>query len=378
MKKFMLILILFSLCPSIIFAKDYEVDSTGEYVMGDRDTKVDARRIALEHAKLLAVEQIGTYLESETIVRDSQVTKEEIRTYSSAIVKTTVLSEDMRLLENKTAIFSLKIRAAVDIAMLDRKIKEIKSDERRSRQIASLQAENIKLLKELESISTKLKSETSGQYKKLRQERENVLEKLDNNQKSIRIAFEKGSLLNLAIKNKDELEENKKQIDDVIQFLADHTEFTLGKPQIRNKGDKSDLVINVEWNIRDRNELVSKFDLFFTAPDKNYFDRNLLFLEAKNFKGINKEKLRHYFNSRRVSLKVQAARWQTSTDINNVIGIVVLKGESALTFSDIPTDQLDQITGIEAKVVIVEPESAPPQTKIPSAGPKIKKKRLAK
>jgi hypothetical protein len=153
MKKILVILLLMSLYPSVIFAKTYEVETTGEYVMGDRDTKADARRIALEHAKVLAVEQIGTYLESETIVRNSQVTKDEIRTYASAIVKTVVLSEDLKLLQNKTTIFSLNIRANVDISVLENKIKEIKSDIKRSQQISSLQAENIRLLKELENLS---------------------------------------------------------------------------------------------------------------------------------------------------------------------------------------------------------------------------------
>jgi len=46
-----------SLYPSFVFAKIYEVETTGEYVMGDRDTKADARRIALEHAKLTATDE---------------------------------------------------------------------------------------------------------------------------------------------------------------------------------------------------------------------------------------------------------------------------------------------------------------------------------
>jgi len=146
MKKFLIILILMSLYPSVILAKTYEVETTGEYVMGDRDTKADARRIALEHAKLLAVEQIGTYLESETVVKDSQITKDEIRTYASAIVKTVVLSEDVKLLENKTTIFSLNIRANVDISVLEKKIKEIKSDIKRSQQPSVTREQQILVL----------------------------------------------------------------------------------------------------------------------------------------------------------------------------------------------------------------------------------------
>jgi hypothetical protein len=349
MKKILVILILLSLYPAVIFAKTYELETTGEYVMGDRDTKTDARRIALEHAKMLAVEQIGTYLESETVVRDSQVTKDEIRTYASAIVKTVVLSEDVKLLQNKTTIFSLNIRANVDISVLENKIKEIKSDSKRSQQISSLQVENIRLLKELESLSTRLKSETAGQYRNLIQERENVLEKLEKNQNSIRIAFEKGTLLNLALKNRDELGESKKNIDEALQFIADNTVFTLGEPQIRNKGNKSDLVINVEWSIQNTPELLMKLELFYMYPKVH---RDEIRLSSYFFKGLNGDVLARYFKSKMVRLKIQAGRWKKSADIIDILDCVLMKEKTTLTISDIPTDQLDQITGIEARVVV--------------------------
>ena len=64
---------------SIVYSQVFDVETSGEYVMGDSDTKLEARRIALEHAKRLAAEQIGTYLESETIVRNSRLEKDEIR-----------------------------------------------------------------------------------------------------------------------------------------------------------------------------------------------------------------------------------------------------------------------------------------------------------
>lgn len=348
MKKLLVILILLSLYPTVIFAKTYEVETTGEYVMGDRDTKVDARRIALEHAKLLAVEQIGTYLESETVVRDNQVTKDEIRTYTSAIVKTIVISEDVKLLQNKTTVFNLSIKANVDISMLEGKIKEIKLDNKRGQQISSLQIENIRLLKELENLSMRLKSETAGQYKNLIKERENVLEEIEKNQNSIRIAFEKGTLFNLALKNRDELGESKKNIDETLQFIADNTVVTLGEPQIRNKGSKSDLVINVKWDVRETNELLKRLALFYeeTKQSGRYF---LLFPDR--YKGINKNVLYEYFQTKNVRIYIKAGDWQIFENLVNQITIN-MNDNKTLTISDIPTDQLSQITGIEAKVIV--------------------------
>jgi hypothetical protein len=350
MKKILVILIFMLLYPSVIIAKTYEVETTGEYVMGDRDNKTDARRIALEHAKLLAVEQIGTYLESDTVVQNSQVTKDEIRTYASAIVKTIVLSENMRLLENKTTVFSINIRANVDISVLEKRIKEIKVDVKRSEQIASLQSENIRLLKELENFSTKIKSETAGQYKNLRQERENILNKLEKNQNSIRIAFAKGTLLNLALKNKDETEENKNNVDEALQFIADNTVFTLGEPKIRNKGAKSDLVLHVKWHIQNIDKLLSHLELFYDNPKVNAKD--LIELYRWNFKGMNNDVLGEYFTNKKVRLYIQAGRWKEFVDILFLENYIRIKGEDTFNISDIPTDQLSQITSIEAKVIV--------------------------
>lgn len=348
-----LVLILVSLYPPGIFANTCEVEATGEYVMGDRDTKADARLIALEHAKLHAIEQIGTYLESEKVVNDNQLTKNEIRSYAAAIVKTIVLSEDIKLLQNKTTIFSLKIRANVDISMLENKIKEIKTDAKRNQQISSLQSENIRLLKEIETLSEKLKSEKTHQYRRLIQEREYVFDKLDKNQKSIRLVFDKGTLLGLSRKSKAELEESKKNVDDALQFIVENTVFNLGDLRIRNKGGKSDLIISLDWAIQKTDELLSTINLFLQKPRLTVFEE--IPISCDHFKGINKNTLADYFESKTVRMKIQAGRWNASVDmISYVDGIHYIKtrNKTTLTISDIPTDQLGQMTGIEGKVVV--------------------------
>ncbi len=352
MKKFLIILMIISLYPSFVFAKTYEVETTGEYVMGDRDTKADARRIALEHAKLLAVEQIGIYLESETVVQKSQVTKDEIRTYASAIVKTNVLSENISLLENKTTIFRLNIKANVDISVLEKKINEIKSDTKRRNQIASLQLENIRLLKELENLSTKLKNERAGQYKKLIYERENVLERIEKNQNSISIAFEKGDILNLAIKDKNELEEYKINIDDAMQYIADNTKFTVGKPQVRNTGAGADIFINVTWRVENIKKVLSKISKFYKKPTVNaagFISMHYII----GFKGLHDEELHRYVKQKHIRLYINSSNGSDFADIkDDVINLIYTRGQKKLRISDIPIDKLINITDIEAKVIV--------------------------
>jgi len=333
------------------FAQTYTVESNGEYVMGDSDSKIEARKIALEHAKRLAIEQIGTYLESETVVKSGQLTKDDIKVYTAGIIQTTVLSENMTLLENKTTVFKIRIRANVDTALLEKKIKEIKSDTQRKKQIDFLQAENIKLLREVESLSVQLKSNKASEYRELRQRRENLLEKLEKNQNTIRVAFEKGTLLNLALESKNKLEENKKNIDDVMQFVASNTKVTLGKPRLRNDGEVADLFIDVKWRVENVGKVLNKISKFFKNPKVNSLGYIYIYY-LKDYKGLHASELSNYLKNKHLRLYVEVGKCSDYVNIKDeVINLIYTRGEDTLTIRNIPIDQLESITNIDAKVI---------------------------
>jgi len=54
--------------------------------MGPRDTKDEAIRLATESAKRHALEQVATYLESVTVVKGVDISKDEIRAYTAGFV----------------------------------------------------------------------------------------------------------------------------------------------------------------------------------------------------------------------------------------------------------------------------------------------------
>lgn len=347
--------LLFQFLPGIGFAKTYDVEATGEYVMGDSDTKIEARRLALEHAKRLASEQIGTYLESETVVRDNQLEKDEIRSYTSAILKTTVLSENVNLLSDKTTVFAIKIKANVDTSVLEKKIKEIKGDAKRKEQLGRLQAENIKLLKELEAVSAQLRSSKSTEYKKLREQRESIFERLDKNESSIRVVFEKGTLFSLALKNRDETDNYIKAVDEALQFFADNVKLQIGEPQIRNKGNIADIVVKVDWNFVERYEFFNKLNVFYDmSASSRGIDRVDLY--SFRFKGINSEEIYKYFRSKNIKILITVGnrtQFITVIDHYNPSSINLSSKYMTATISNVPIDELNMITSIDARAVVV-------------------------
>ena len=352
----LLAFLLLVILPIVVCAKTYDVEATGEYVMGDSDTKLEARRIALEHAKRLAAEQIGTYLESETIVRDNRLEKDEIRSYTSAILKTTVLSEGVNLLSDKTTVFTIKIKANVDTSVLEKKIKEIKADTKRKDQLDRLQAENVRLLKELETISAQLRSGKTGEYKNLREQRESLFERLEKNYNSIKITFEKGTLFSLALQNKDEMSELKKTIEESFRFFADNITFRLDDPKIMNKGDVADIILRWTWKLNDVDKFLSMLDTYCSKP---YVSGNHFNMVEGLFKTVNAKELFSYSGKFSIALEVKVGPRTQKMSIHSANNgfwayPIYLSGgkDWPIIFKDVPISDLENITNIDAKIIL--------------------------
>src|SRR5665647_2595889 len=76
-----------SFAETKIFIKEYT------YHAGDEDSKNSSRTIALREVKRLLLEELGTYLESQTEVKNFQMTKDQITTLTAGIVSTEVIDE---------------------------------------------------------------------------------------------------------------------------------------------------------------------------------------------------------------------------------------------------------------------------------------------
>lgn len=88
------------------------VEATGSYLMGDRDTRTQARRLALEQAKRNALEQAGTRLESLSRVENFELKRDEIITKAAGTIKAEILSEDWAFVADTLKV-TMDIRAAI-------------------------------------------------------------------------------------------------------------------------------------------------------------------------------------------------------------------------------------------------------------------------
>ena len=154
------------------------VTATADYRMGDHDTRMDATRMAIEAAKRQALEQVATYLESVTEVKNLDVTRDEIRTYTAGIV--TVLNQQTRTrLEEGGVVIHVDLTAQVDQDEVILAINALRENERATQELASLRTEAEQLRQQLDAANVALASaNTAEQVHALTLQRQQLLNQM--------------------------------------------------------------------------------------------------------------------------------------------------------------------------------------------------------
>ena len=169
------------LAPAAAATEVRTLTATGEYRMGDNDTKTDAKRLALLDAKRQALEQVGTYLEGVTEVKNLSVTRDEIRSYTAGIVE--VVEQATRTtLEGETTVVRVDVTAKVDPAVVTRQLGELRKNELAKEELIRAKTEADLLRKELEDKSRQLATLKGGAAETAVQQRQQVLARADANE----------------------------------------------------------------------------------------------------------------------------------------------------------------------------------------------------
>ena len=88
---FVLVSFFLLLMNSAALAKPQTYTATGEYIMSSKETLEDGVQHAREDALRLISESVGVYVESQSEAKDQELTRDEIKTISSSIIR--VVSE---------------------------------------------------------------------------------------------------------------------------------------------------------------------------------------------------------------------------------------------------------------------------------------------
>lgn len=129
----------------VTFVKEYN------YNASDLDSKVSSRAIALEQVKRLLLEELGTYLISETEVKNFRLTKDQVTTYSAGVVSSEVVDEKW---DGKT--YYLKAKVSADPAEVTKSLQNIVNDKQKSKELEDVRKKAAEFSKEIERLKKEL------------------------------------------------------------------------------------------------------------------------------------------------------------------------------------------------------------------------------
>ena len=127
MKKFIL-LFLAAFClvfaSSQAYASSTKIVAEGRYILGDNDTRTQAKDAAVKDAMRIAVEKAGVYVESYSETNNYQLTKDQVRMAAAGIVK--VMDQSIDFVDNGNVCVAV-IYADVDTSNLHEVIQDLLS-----------------------------------------------------------------------------------------------------------------------------------------------------------------------------------------------------------------------------------------------------------
>lgn len=143
-----------SLCLSAVaqadnmtFIKEYT------YMASDIDSKVSSRAIALELTKRALLEELGTYLISETAVRNYQITIDQISILTAGIVSADVIDERW---DGRT--YYLKAKIVADPKEVAKSVDALRKDDQKRKELAESKAKADEALREVDCLKKELVS----------------------------------------------------------------------------------------------------------------------------------------------------------------------------------------------------------------------------
>jgi hypothetical protein len=141
------------LIPGILHSETKTFIKEYTYQASEFDSKASCRTIALEQVKRLLLEELGTYLENNTEVKNFELTKDKITALTAGIVQTQVLDEKW---DGK--FYWLRAEVKADPENVAKSIDNLRKDQKRTDEFEERIRKQEEALKEIE----KLKSEVAS------------------------------------------------------------------------------------------------------------------------------------------------------------------------------------------------------------------------
>jgi len=370
------------------------VEVVSGYVLGDGDTQVDGRNIALQNAKKTAAEMAGSYVQSEQLIKDDEIKSDTLKTVSTALMSAKITKESVEITKDERIKVVLTVETKLDKKSFFGKLGILKNNSTKKKQLASLESENKNLKSELDELNKQIRALKSNQTaqvvkkprKELVERRDVVLSKIEKNESSIRKVFEKGSLLSMAKKGSSDFDKAKEGIEtNVLQHMKNNTKIIMSEPQfIETSNGAYNIEIVVQWSV-DEKPILAELNKHFWS----YSKRAIGFSQGRRDKGPKgieisahynskedkkkpySEKLYNYLKNKHAYIQLKTGKYSARIPIMKIDGeffgcsgycqLILPKsnfntatktrlGTNKVIIEDIPASVLETLTSIDASI----------------------------
>ena len=159
------------LLPLTAFAEIQTITQTIKQLFGGSQSPDDARTAGIARAKREALEQAGTYIESTTVVKNSQLDSDEIMALTAGVTKAEVIKQ-MNYIDGDAFGLEITVKVEFDTSVLENSLKRLLEDRNHLKELKDSREREKKLLSriaELEIENQKI-GNTKQQTERLRAE----------------------------------------------------------------------------------------------------------------------------------------------------------------------------------------------------------------
>ncbi len=139
--------LLFLFVPQVAYAVMKTFIKEYTYQASEEDSRNSSRVIALREVKRLLLEELGTYLESQTEVKNFQLTKDQITTLTAGIVQAEIVAEKW-----DGHVYWLKSRITADSDKVVQSINALRKDRDKTRELRAMKLKADELMAEVERL----------------------------------------------------------------------------------------------------------------------------------------------------------------------------------------------------------------------------------
>ena len=163
--------------PTGAFAEVQTITATHTYILGDNDSRNDARQLCFLQAKQKVLEQAQSFIQSQSVVNNLELSKDQMTSYSAAVLSVETVKEDVDLNNGQTTL-TLTVKTDVNIDQVNTLLAAIVADKHLADRVAQQQQQIHEFEEQVETLNSRLGVATMGMASELRKERTVVLENI--------------------------------------------------------------------------------------------------------------------------------------------------------------------------------------------------------